>query len=297
MFLQDLPAEDVSALAQWVRGLHPTARLFAIVGLAAASHALVRLVRMLGEWVVTPAESPRLTRDLIARRRPKFATVTGLIVSAFTFVIYFVALGFALRELTNITLGQYFASATVIGLAVGFGTQGLVQDVVTGLTLIFSDVLDIGDVIEVSGQTGRVGTIGLRFTQLTNFMGQTVMIPNRNIGVIGRFRLGYARAFVDVQLPDGADEARIIAVIERIARAYRGQHGAAVVDEPRTYAVRQAGDDGWRFLRTRLRIWPGQQALIEGPFRQRVIAAMREIEPGYADWMVTVTYRTQAPTP
>jgi moderate conductance mechanosensitive channel len=291
--LQQAPPEEVSRIALWVRSLPPGARVAAIIGLALAGHALVRVIRKVGEWIVTPAESPALTRELIARRKPKFATVTGLVVSAATFVIYFVAVGFALRELTTITLGQYFASATVIGLAVGFGTQGLVQDVVTGLTLIFSNVLDIGDLIEVSGQTGRVEKIGLRFTTLNNFMGQTVVIPNRNIGVIGRFRTGYARAFVDVQIPAGVDATEVSATIERIARGFRAQHGAVIVGDPRLHAVQQTGEDGWAFLRTRFRIWPGQQALVEGALRQRIIAAMRERDPSFADWMVTVTYRAQ----
>jgi len=291
--LQDAVPEDVSRVALWVRSLPPLTRIAAILVLALLGHALVRAIRTVGEWIVTPQHSPRLTRELIQRRKPKFATVTGLVVSAGTFVIYFVAIGFALRELTDITLGQYFASATVIGLAVGFGTQGLVQDVVTGLTLIFSNVLDIGDLIEVSGQIGRIETIGLRFTTLTNFMGQTVVIPNRNIGVIGRYRTGYARAFVDVQIPAAVDEARVIEVMERIARGFRAQHGAVVVGDPRLHVIQSTGDGGWRFLRTRFRIWPGQQSLIENALRQRTIAAMKELEPAFADWMVTVTYRAQ----
>jgi moderate conductance mechanosensitive channel len=291
--LQQAPPEEVSRVALWVRSLPPFTRIAAILVLALLGHALVRAIRTVGEWIVTPQQSPRLTRDLIQRRKPKFATVTGLVVSAGTFVIYFVAIGFALRELTDITLGQYFASATVIGLAVGFGTQGLVQDVVTGLTLIFSNVLDIGDLIEVSGQIGRIETIGLRFTTLTNFMGQTVVIPNRNIGVIGRYRTGYARAFLDVQIPAGVDEARVTEVVERIARGFRAQHGAVIVGDPRLHVVQSAGDDGWRYLRTRFRIWPGQQSLVETALRQRTIAAMKELDPAFADWMVTVTYRAQ----
>lgn len=290
---QALEPAQPSALVEWIRGLAAPWRLLAIAGIAVIAHGIVKLLQLFGAWVLTPSESPAVARDLIQRRDPKVATITGLVVSALTFTIYFVALGFALRELTPITIGQYFASATVIGLAVGFGTQGLVQDVVTGLTLIFSDALDIGDVVEVSGQVGRIEKIGLRFTTLTNFVGQTVFIPNRNIAVIGRYRTGYARAFLDVQIPADADEARVVEVIERISRAFRAQYGAVVVGEPRVHAVQQAGDAGWRYVRTRFRIWPGQQALIDGALRQRAIAAMKELDPTFADWMATVTYRIQ----
>jgi moderate conductance mechanosensitive channel len=290
------PATDAAPpgpLLEWIRGLAVGWRLLAIAGIAAVAHSAVRLLQLLGAWVLTPSESPRVARELLQRRDPKVATVVGLVVSALTFGIYFVAIGFALRELTPITIGQYFASATVIGLAVGFGTQGLVQDVVTGLTLIFSDALDIGNVVEVSGQVGRIEKIGLRFTTLTNFIGQTVYVPNRNIAVIGRYRAGYARAFLDVQLPRSADEAEAVRSMEQIARSFRAQYGAVIVGEPRFHAVQNAGDDGWRYLRIRFRIWPGQQALIENALRQRAIAAMRSLDPAFADWMVTVTYRIQ----
>jgi hypothetical protein len=58
--------------------------------------------------------------------------------------------------------------------------------------------------------------------------------------------------------------------------------------------LQRAGEGGWRYLRTRFRFWPGQHALIEGPLRQRVLARMKEIDPAFADWMVTVTYRTHS---
>jgi moderate conductance mechanosensitive channel len=295
LLLQAPATGEIAAEPSWFRDLPPLARVLAVLALAALAHGLVQLLRAVGEWIVTPAGSPRLASELLARRKPKFATLTSLIVSALTFAIYFFALGVALRELTPITLGQYLATATVIGLAVGFGTQGLVQDVVTGLTLIFSDAINIGDLIETSGQTGRVERFGLRFTKLTNFAGQTILIPNRNIAVIGSFRDGYARAFLDVQIPEAADESRVVSTMERIARSARQQYSAIIIGEPRVHKVTGTGDDGWRFLRTRFRIWPGQQALIENAIRQRTIAAMKELDSTFADWMVTVTYRVERP--
>jgi len=291
--IAETAAEHQGTVARVYDALPTWGKLLVVLLLAGMAHIAVRGIRRIGDWVLTPAESPRLARSIVERRNPKVATLTGLVVSALTFTVYFTALGFALRELTPLTLSQFFASATVIGLAVGFGTQGLVQDVVTGLTLIFSDTMDIGDLMEVSGHTGRLERIGLRFTTLTNFAGQTILIPNRNIGVLGRYRTGYARAFLDVQIPEGVDEATVRALIERIGRGARAQYSAVIVGEPRIHAEQRAGEapDGWRYLRTRFRIWPGQHGLIENTVRQRILAAMREIDPGFEDWMVTVTYR------
>jgi moderate conductance mechanosensitive channel len=266
-------------------------RVLYILVIAALLHLGVRGLRRASEWVVTPDSSPELAREIFSRRRPKMATVTTLVVSAATFIIYFVAVGFIFLELDFFDVRTYFASATVIGLAVGFGSQGLVQDVVIGLTLIFSDAFNVGDVVEISGQVGRVEKVGLRFTTLVNFLGQTVYIPNRNIGLIGRYRRGAVRAYVDVQLSDTVSDAEVAAAIERVARGVRAQQPAIMLTDPEVMGPFDAGPGEWRFLRVKLRIWPGQSAFIEGAFRQRLLATLRRLDPDYADWMLTISYR------
>jgi moderate conductance mechanosensitive channel len=268
-------------------------RVAIILGIALALHLALRAMRRASEWIVTPDSSPEIARDLFARRRPKMATVTTLIVSAITFSIYFVAFGLIFQALDLFDYRAYFASATVIGLAVGFGSQGLVQDVVIGVTLIFSDAFDVGDIVEISGQVGRVEKVGLRFTTLVNFLGQTVYVPNRNIALIGRFRRGAVRAFVDVQLSDRLPDADVMAVIERTARGVRAQQPAIVLTDPDVSGPFDTSPADWRFARVKFRIWPGQGAFIENVFRQRLLATLRRLDPDYADWMVTVSYRVE----
>ena len=90
-----------------------------------------------------------------------------------TLVLYSVALWLIFNALgmnTKQFMTTYLATASVVGFAVGFGSQGLVQDVITGLTLIFTDTLEVGDVVEISGYIGRVERVGLRFTELKTFL-------------------------------------------------------------------------------------------------------------------------------
>ncbi len=223
-------------------------------------------------------------------RHPKLATIVGLLFSAATFVLWFVAIGMVLAAFA-IDPTTYFATATVIGLAVGFGSQGLVQDIVIGLTLIFTDAMDVGDTVEVSGQVGRVERVGLRFTTLTNFLGQTVFIPNRNIAVVGRFRRGVVRAYIDVQVPAGIEAEPLARHLLDMARALRSQHPAAVLSSPELFGTRETEPEGWRYIRIKLQVWPGQQPLVETVFRQRLVAHMKTLDEKYADWMVPVTYR------
>lgn len=269
----------------------PLARILLIAAVSALAHLLVRAAHAAADRALAPAHTePARVHRLAAHRHPKVATLLSLAASALTFVIWFVAVGLMLQAL-DIDPTTYFATATVIGLAIGFGSQGLVQDIVIGLTLIFTDAVDVGDMVEVSGQVGRVERVGLRFTTLTNFLGQTVFIPNRNIAVVGRYRRDVVRAYVDVQLPAGPDIDDVAAHLHRLARGLRAQHPTAIVSEPELVGEREAEPGGWRFVRLKFRLWPGQQTLVEPGFRQRVVAYMKTIDEGYADWMVTVTLR------
>jgi small conductance mechanosensitive channel len=163
--------------------------------------------------------------------------------------------------------------------------------VITGLTLIFTDTLEVGDLVEISGQVGRVETVGLRFTELRNFYNQQVFLSNRTIANIARFPRGGVQAYVDVQIPASADKAKAVAAASRVAKGMWEQFKAIVLREPELSEVHPAKPDEREFVRVQFKIWPGQGPLIETTFKQRVTEAMKRLDPNYADWMVVVTYR------
>jgi len=264
-----------------------------VILLAILAQLAVRGLKQFSHWLLTPkSKGGTVPAEAFTRRYPKIATLTTILVSGATFVIYFLAIGLILREF-KVSLTAYLASASVIGLAIGFGLQGFVQDVVIGLTLIFYDALNITDLVELSGQVGRVERIGLRFTTLVNFHGQEIYIPNRNIGMISRFRRGAIRAYVDVQVPDDLGEKEVADGIQSIADSMYSQHKSIILTQPEIFGLKETTGANWLYLRIKFRLWPGQGALIENTFRQRVVAMMKELHPKYADWMVTVTYRVE----
>ncbi len=273
--------------------LSAQARILLVIGLAGAALLALKLVRHLSESVIHHLETQKSNHNLTAHK-PKFITLTRLIVSAVAFVIYFLGIGFILQEL-GVNLTAYLASATVVGLAISFGSQGLVQDIVMGLTLIFSDAMEVGDLVEVAGTItiviGRVGEIGLRFTKLINFYNQEVFIPNRTINNVSRFPLGGIYAYADIQIPLAVDQTKAALVIAEIAAGMWGQFGAIILSQPVVGPVETAPGGRWNFLRVHFKIWPGQGGLIENTFRQQIISAMRVVSPTYADWQVPVTYR------
>jgi small-conductance mechanosensitive channel len=269
-------------------------QIVVIVCLAILAHFLVRLLQFLGDWLIRKSAAKKSPVGFVTHK-PKFVTLTGLITSALTLVIYSIGLGFILNVLgmkTKEFMATYLATASVVGFAVGFGSQGLVQDVITGLTLIFTDTLEVGDMVEISGQVGRVESVGLRFTELRNFYNQQVFLTNRNIANIARFPRSGISVYVDVQIPEKAERGKVVDMVRRVTQGMWEQFKAVILREPELSDVQTAKPDPREFVRVNFKIWPGQGALIDTAFRQRIIAALKPFDAGYADWMVVVTYRS-----
>ena len=267
-------------------------RLLLILALAVFVHVTVKITRSVSEWIINKGHAQRNPLGFVTQQ-PKFVTLIQLIGNTVTSIMYFFAFGLALEEF-GVNLTAYLASASIVGLAISFGSQGLVQDMVIGLTLIFSDAMDVGDMVEVDGTTiviGRVEEIGLRFTKLINFYNQKVFIPNRTIANVSRFPRGGMYAYADVLIPPGAAPKEAAPIVENVAKGMWREFGAIILSEPMIGGVETAAGGGWDFIRVQFKIWPGQGTLIETTFRQQMVSAMKTFHANYADWQVPVTYR------
>ena len=259
-------------------------RLLSIVLIAALAHAAVIVVRASTRWL---AES-------YLNSITKAQTLTRFIASVLVFVIYFLAIGFALHEF-GVPLGTYLASATIIGLAVSFGSQSLVQDVIGGLTLIVGGLLDIGNMVDISGQTGTVERIGIRYTVIKNFQGATISIPNRNVANVICYPRGHVRAYVDVRLPsDRTRQDDAVKELERLSQSAYRQFTGIILLPPVVNRIRDEHGDR-ELARLKFRIWPGQGSVIETTIRARILATMRQFDEHYQDWMVSIHYRVAPP--
>ena len=255
----------------------------AFIALAALTHVIVLAVRRAASWAISSGTT---------RKYAKLRTIGTLVTSIIVFTLYFLAGGFILAEL-GVSLTAYLASASVVGLAIGFGSQGVVQDVVTGLTLIFSDLIDVGDLVEVSGQTGIVRGITMRFIELQNAMGASVFIPNRTINNVINYPRGYVRCIVDVTML-GSDEEKQAA--ERIATSLmmgiHEQFPGILLTEPSNEG-RLHLPSGRELLRIKYRIWPNRGQPIETVYVQELLAQLQAINPDYKAWMIAVTYEIE----
>jgi len=269
---------------QNVLGINGSAgRIIVICLLVFSAHGAVIFVRRLGHFALLSTSS---------RSHAKLRSVASLTRSFLIFFLYFGAFGLVLREL-GVSLKAYLASASVIGLAVGFGSQGLVQDVVTGLTLVFSNLIDVGDMVEIGGQTGVVGSIGMRFIVLENALGAEVFIPNRSITNVINYPRGYVRCIVDVTFPDAIGEHdKIEDIAKDTMNAFVEQFPGILVYPP-SIEGRQKTASGKEFLRIKFRIFPGRGVPIESTFKQELLQRFKSMDTSYSDWMISVYYEVE----
>lgn len=255
-----------------------TERIIVIVVIAIVAHLAVYGIRHLGKHLMTAEAMLRWN---------KLRTLAGLVTSALVFTLYFGALGFVLQEF-GVSLTAYLASASILGLAIGFGSQGVVQDVVTGLTVILSDLFQVGDLIEISGQTGIVQSISMRFTTLLNPMGAKVFIPNRTLSSVIIYPRGYVRCFADITLSNQHDLAnKMRSQAEAITKSFVDEFPGIMRSESEIEANESTGS-GRVFMRVKFRIWPGRIDPIKDAYKPEIVATLKALNPDYADWMVSI---------
>lgn len=190
-FLDDI-WNSLSDTHMWMGVLKVVLRILVIL-------IVSRIVRIVINRVVDNFMNPRASKRLKLRTR-RVQTVGKLLKNTATYIINFIVLLLVLNEF-NINLAPLLAGAGVIGLAIGFGAQSLVKDVITGFFVILEDHFSVGDVIEVGGKfKGTVEMIGLRATRIRSWTGEIYILPNGNISDVTNYSVNNALAVVDVSV-------------------------------------------------------------------------------------------------
>ncbi|MGG1659159.1 mechanosensitive ion channel family protein [Brevibacillus sp. NRS-1366] len=126
-------------------------------------------------------------------------TMRVLVNNVVRYTLYFLAI-LMILQLLGIDLKPVLVSAGVLGLAVGFGAQSLVRDIITGFFIIFEDQFAVGDVVTINNLTGTVQEIGLRITRVRSWTGEVHIFPNGIITQVTNFSLQNTLAVVDVSV-------------------------------------------------------------------------------------------------
>lgn len=143
----------------------------------------------------------------------RFVTVGELLKNVTSVVCNFVMILIILSEF-NFKLGPLLAGAGVLGLAIGFGAQSLVKDVITGFFIIFEDQFAVGDVIKSGEYRGTVEMIGLRTSRVRGLNGETYIIPNGMITSVTNYSLSNSLAIVDLPVKNDQQVKDTITLIQ-----------------------------------------------------------------------------------
>lgn len=142
-------------------------------------------------------------------------TLSKLLENILTYVVYFITIIMVL-ETVGLNVGALLAGAGIVGLAVGFGAQSLVKDIITGFFIIFEDQFSVGDHIRVSNFEGTVEEIGLRTTKIKNWTGELHILPNGSIVEVTNFSIHNSMAIVDVSISYETDIPKAERVIQEL---------------------------------------------------------------------------------
>lgn len=173
----------------------------------------------------------------------KRANTIGIILKkSVKYTVYFISV-LMILEMFGVKTTSILATAGVGGLAIGFGAQSLVKDVITGFFILLEDQFAVGDYIQISSFEGIVEELGLRVTKLRDFSGELHIIPNSEIHVVTNRTRGAMRAVVNVEIAYEEDINKAIRVIEELSREIRDSN-EFILEGPTVLGVDAFGASG-----------------------------------------------------
>lgn len=206
----------------------------------------------------------------------KVNTLRALAHSILKYTVYFVTGLTVLGQFVDTT--SILATAGIGGLAVGFGAQSLVKDVISGFFILFEDQYAVGDFVTIGDTTGTVEEIGLRITKIRGFKGDLTIIPNGQVQKVVNYTRGNVLAVVDISVPYETDIDKAIKLIEDVAKRY-AQENKNIVEQPQVLGVMDMGDSQIT-IRAVARTLPLKHWEVERELKKRIKEAFDENDIG-----------------
>ncbi|HKG34598.1 MAG TPA: mechanosensitive ion channel family protein [Gemmatimonadales bacterium] len=225
-------------------------------------------------------------------REKRGRTVAQLLRSVGRVAIVTVAVLLTFNAFINIA--PILAGAGILGLAISFGAQSLVRDIISGFFILMENQFAVGDVIEAAGKNGVVEKMTLRVVVLRDLEGTRHVIPNGQLTVVSNKTRDWARAVVDVSIPYSEDVDRIINVVrDETAQFSTDPKWCLQLDGAVEVLGVESMTDNSVVIRTLLKTQPGSQWNVEREFRRRLINrfARESVESPFQQRRVHVTIK------
>lgn len=240
ILILDMLGYSNPAVNSWLAGHGARLALLAIIGIVLLLSSIVIIPRII-ETAVRNSKAEQTEEELKKRAE----TLSSVLTTTFQVFIILIIFFMVLSEL-GINIAPVLASAGVVGVALGFGAQSLVKDVLAGLFIIMENQYRKGDVVKIADVSGVVEDINLRRTILRDLDGITHVVPNGEIRVASNFTKQWARANINVSVSYNTDLEKAMAVINRVGKEMADDPvwGQLLLSPPRALRVDKLGDSG-----------------------------------------------------
>ncbi|MBA7560400.1 mechanosensitive ion channel family protein [Candidatus Atribacteria bacterium 1244-E10-H5-B2] len=211
-------------------------KFITIIIILVVAKIILSIVNKFIEKSLTPLKKSKNYKKRISRAN----TLIPLLQNISKYVLYFISGVMVLREL-GVDTTAIIASAGVVGLAIGFGAQSLVKDILSGAFLLFEGIISVGDSVNVGEHSGTVEVIGLRNIHLRKYSGELRVIPYGEVASFGNFNKGYMRAIVKVGVAYEQDVEKGMKTLEEIADKWAEENKDIVLEAPIVQGVLSLG--------------------------------------------------------
>ena len=203
-------------------------------------------------------------------RAGRLRTLLPMVRAALIVVIVLVVTLTTLSEL-GINIAPLLAGAGVVGIAVGFGSQKLVQDLITGLFLLLEDAMQVGDVVTLGGLSGTVEALSIRTIRLRALDGSVHIVPFSAVTTVTNQTRDYSYAVLDVSVGLNEEPEPVIAVVKKVAEEMRAEPkwGAMVLEPLDVMGVDKFIDTAW-VLRARMKTLPASRWAVGRELNRRI---------------------------
>jgi moderate conductance mechanosensitive channel len=238
--------------------------------------------------IVISISNKLIERFFLHQRKLRFGmsvkkanTLSALLKSLLRYTLYIVAILSVFATIwPNVSTTIAFTS--VFGVAIGFGAQNLVKDVISGIFILFEDQFAVGDYITIGEWSGEVEALGIRATRIRDFSGELHIIPNGSINIVTNKTRGAMRALVEITLPYDEDIDEAIKIISDVNEEFK-RDSEILTSGPEVLGVAGLGDYG-AIIRVVAKTVPMKQWTVEYELRKRIKKAFDEngIKLGYS---------------
>jgi small conductance mechanosensitive channel len=256
-------------LVSWVRDSAP--KLVVILVLA---FVFVRLLNVISRKIVSATEKSAHHGPL---RGQQVRTVAGVIRSVGVFLIVFLTGTYVLNEGFHINIAPLLASAGIAGLAIGFGAQTLVKDVINGFFILAENQFEIGDTIKAAGVGGVVEEITMRRTLLRDGDGTLHIIPNGSINIVSNATRDWSQVNMHVAVDYSENSDRVVELMKQVAEAFYNDETFKqdVVAEPQVPGIERVRGKEVDYLMT-VKVRPGKQYGVARELRRQIKACFEK---------------------